>query len=178
MCNNCGSSCEKRCCCLPRCPDPCVPCVPSPCPPRPRPCPPRPQPRERCIPYITENFGSIVTPLNNLVSQSGNIGSIEIHVTQIGSTVTFQWEGFTGVLSATGVAYLTINQTVPYFGSGTFTFPIILTHAGTQKVGYLYISSSSSNIQARIYLNEDGSTTGVNVGDAIQVNSGSVSWIL
>lgn len=129
--------------------------------------------------YKETAFDSLITPLSNLqpIIDPGT-GSVEFHQVIIGRQVTLQWEAFQGVMAANGVAFLTISQTIPNPPSGTFTQPITITYNGIPRTTWFYISSNDPVIQGKFYLNTDGSTSGINVGDTIMLNSGSVTWLI
>lgn len=167
-CNSC-STCNRK-------PIICNPCKVNQCS---GPCSPYPSCGSSCTPefrYEECDFPSLITPLNNLIPRSGATGSVELKQTVTGRVVTLQWEPFSAQIGGNGVSYLTIQQTIPNPPEYTVWKPIIYEYKSVPRVGYFYISPNLLNIQARLYLNSDGSPTGINLGDSIRMPGTCITW--
>lgn len=122
-------------------------------------------------------FASIVTPLSSLQTQfSKCYGSVEFCMRRKNRTVTFQWESFTGKLAASGIAYLSVAQSVGNLPPYTLNIPIYLEYKGVGRNTHIQINNTEPNI--RFYLNTDGSSTGTVANDAVAVAGGAVTWIV
>jgi hypothetical protein len=123
-------------------------------------------------------FSSVITPITNLSSPySQSCGCIELRMRRKNKTVTFQWEPFSGAIAQSGVAYLTVCQSVCNTPPYPLFFPILLSYKGINQGGVLNIDPCGpTNI--KFYLNPDLSTTGITIGDTFMFYGGSVTWIV
>jgi len=92
-------------------------------------------------------------------------------------TVFLQWEPFSGAMAESGVAYLTVTQSISNLPPYVVTIPAVIQYKGVYRPTRIEIDPhSDSNI--RIYLNTDGSSSDVNIGDSVSVPGTCVSWIV
>ena len=124
-------------------------------------------------------FTSVVTPVSGLTPlYSGVTGSVEFRMRRKNKTVILQWEPFTGTMAASGVAFLTVAQSIsntpPYPVSDT----IYIQYRGTDRPVRIVIDPNARGSNIRIYLNTDGSTTNITTGDSFQVYGGNTEWIV
>jgi len=122
-------------------------------------------------------FTSIVTPVTGLTPlYSGVTGSVEFRMRRKNKVVNLQWEPFTGSMAATGVAFLTVNQSI----SNTPPYPIAelicIQYRGVDRPVKMVVDPNARGSNIHIYLNSDSSTTGINVGDSFQVYGGNITW--
>lgn len=93
-------------------------------------------------------------------------------------TVTMQWEGFSGIMGAGGVAYLTATQSISNLPPYTVYFPLVLQYKGTIKTTFLTVDPQGKGGNIRFYLNNDGTSTNINMSDAFTIYAGSAVWIV
>ena len=124
-------------------------------------------------------FTSVVTPLSNLApSYSGCTGSVEFRMRRKNKVVTLQWEPFSGTMAASGVAFLTVAQSICNTPPYPISLPMYLEYMGVGRPTHVDIDPSSRSGNIRFYLNTDGSASNVNVGDSVFVPGGCVTWIV
>lgn len=123
-------------------------------------------------------FTSVITPLTGLSGFSGIGGSVEFRMRRKNKTVTLQWEPFTGTLASSGVAYLTVAQSIPNTPPYILSFPIYLVYKGVGRTTRIEIDPFVRTGYIKFYLNTDGTTTGTVSGDSVSVPGGAVSWIV
>jgi hypothetical protein len=124
-------------------------------------------------------FTSVVTPLSNLTPlYSGCTGSLEFRMRRKNKTVTLQWEPFTGTMAASGIAYLTVAQSICNTPPYPISIPIYLEYKSIGKNTHIAIDPNAKSGNIRFYLNTDSSASGIAAGDNIYVHGGSVSWIV
>lgn len=138
-------------------------------------CPP-PQPRyDPGVSY----FPSVITPLSNLTPlSSGFTGCVEFRMRRKNKTVTLQWEPFTGIMSASGVAFLTVAQAICNTPPYLISTPIYLEYKSVGRVTRVDIDPGAKSGNIRFYLNTDGTAVGVNAGDTVYVHGGCITWIV
>jgi hypothetical protein len=125
------------------------------------------------------SFASVVTPLSNLVpASSGCTGCVEFRMRRKNKTVTLQWEPFTGNLAASGIAYLTVAQSICNTPPYPISMPIYIIYKGTGRITRIQITPSSTNGNIQFYLNTDGSTSNTTIGDNVSIPGGAVTWIV
>lgn len=124
-------------------------------------------------------FTSVVTPLTNLMPlYSGATGSVEFRMRRKNKTVTLQWEPFTGTMAASGVAYLTVAQSISNTPPYPVSFPIFIEYKSVGRITHIDINPNVNTGNIRFYLNTDGTATGIATGDAIRIPGGSITWIV
>lgn len=125
------------------------------------------------------SFPALVTPLTNLNAVETNHGTQIVFKARVGSNrnVTFEWETFEGVLSVSGISYLTVEQSMGHLPETVKDFPIRIRYRGIPKMSFLRISTDGTR-PIRFYL--DNSETGEDVtsGDHVVVQGSAVSWIM
>ena len=134
-------------------------------------------PQSRYDPGVSY-FTSVITPITGLSGFSGIGGSVEFKMRRKNKTVTLQWEPFTGTLSSSGVAYVTVAQNICNTPPYVVSFPIYLVYKGTGRNTRVEIDPFARTGNIRFYLNTDGTSTGTATGDSISVSGGAVSWIV
>lgn len=138
-------------------------------------CPPARCPQTPCQTQI-DSFRALITPVTGLRSLAIGTPYIEFKVRRKNNTVTLQWEPFEGSVSQTGVAFLSVQQTIGQMPPYQMSFPIVIQFKGVQTVTYLMLDPSM-NIQIKFYLNISGSGADVVIGDSFIIPGGSVTWI-
>jgi hypothetical protein len=124
-------------------------------------------------------FMSVVTPLSNLTpGYSGCTGVVEFRMRRKNKTVTLQWEPFTGTMAASGVAYLTVAQSISNTPPYPVSIPIYIKYKSVGRVTHLEVDPASNYGNIRFYLNTDGSATDIVAGDSVEVLGGSATWIV
>ena len=135
-------------------------------------------------PCVTDTFASLISPLSNVTTirrTRDTTGVVEFKLRRScksSKIVTLQWEEFSGTLTGSGFSYLTVLQSFANLPPYTMRFPIIIQYNNQVRTTYLMIDVISQTDRARFYLNLDGTSTGVNMGDRVTVYASSVSWIL
>lgn len=126
-----------------------------------------------------ETFHSIITPVSNLTPQySGITGTIEFRMRRKNRTVTMQWEPFSGVMAASGVAFLTAPQSISNTPPYPVTWPIMIRYKDVNRQGNITIDPHATNGNIRFYLNLDGTGTDINIGDSFYIYSSTVTWLV
>lgn len=124
-------------------------------------------------------FTSVIMPLSELTpGYSGAMGSVEFMMRRKNKTVTLQWEPFTAKLAANGVSYLTVAQTISNTPPYLTSIPIYLKYKSIGRITHIEIDPYAKSSNIKIYLNTDGSSSGINMGDSVSFNGGSVTWIV
>lgn len=124
-------------------------------------------------------FNSVITPVTGLTPQySGVTGTVEFRMRRKNKTVTLQWEPFSGTMAASGVAYLTVMQSIWNTPPYPMSWPIMIRYKDVNRMTNLTIDPSSTTGNIRFYLNTDGTATNINMGDAFYVYASSISWIV
>lgn len=177
MCKKCtkpSCRCRKEICrrgpsCDPCCPRRCRPCRPEPC--RPDPCriftdpccdPCRPDPP--C--YSQTQFTSGIAGFSNLIN-------VIFTLVQFGSNYTLSWAPFSGQIATADLTNLTVVQPIRNPPAISTSSPIVMTYNGVSRVTY---ATLGADLQLKIFLNADGSGTGVAVNDAVMIQGGTMSW--
>lgn len=124
-------------------------------------------------------FTSVITPLTGLTPGfSGCMGSVEFRMRRKNKTVILQWEPFTGTLSSSGVAFLTVAQSICNTPPYIISIPIYIVYKGIGRTTHITIDPFAKSGNIKFYLNKDGSSSNTTVGDSISVPGGAVSWIV
>lgn len=124
-------------------------------------------------------FCTLITPLSNLTPANSKYpGAIQFTQRRKNKVVSLQWIGFSGVMAASGVAYLTVGQTFcnlpPYQIYSTMT----IEYNGVTRLTSVRIDPADPTGQMFFYLNTDGTSTGITIGDTVVARGGCVSWIV
>jgi hypothetical protein len=147
----------------------------------------RPIPAEWCCPPPNKRyfdpglsyFTSVITPVAGLTPlYSGCTGSVEFRMRRKNKTVTLQWEPFTGSLAASGIAFLTVVQSICNTPPYPISIPIYIQYKGVGRITNITINPHSTSGNIFFYLNTDGSTSNTNTGDSFTVLGGAISWIV
>lgn len=129
--------------------------------------------------YDMPPFSSVITPLSNLVpAYTGCTGCVQFRMRRKNKTVTLQWEPFNGNLAASGIAYLTVAQSICNTPPYPLSIPIYLIYKGTGRITFIQIDPYATSGNIRFYLNTDGSTSNTNIGDNVSIPGGSITWIV
>lgn len=143
------------------------------------------EPRRSCYQrgYINRDceeatgFRALITQTTGLKAlSSSNEGSVQVLMRRKNRVVTLQWEPFTCQLGASGLSYLTINQSIMNLPPYVIEIPIRITYNGLAKTTFFQVDPFSSE-QMRIYLDVNGLGTGNLIGDTVVVQGTPVSWI-
>ncbi len=124
-------------------------------------------------------FTSMVTPLSDVVpAYSETPGLVEFRMRRRNMTVILQWEPFSALMAAAGVAYLTVNQGICNLPPYSITQPVTIEYKGVIRQTFVEIDPTARTGNIRFYLNADGSSTDVAVGDAVSIRGGTANWIV
>lgn len=124
-------------------------------------------------------FTSVVTPVTGLTPlYSGVTGSVEFRMRRKNKTVILQWEPFTGSMAASGVAFLTVAQSISNTPPYPYADVIYIQYRGEDRCVKIVVDPNARGSNVRMYLNSNSSTTGITTGDAFQVYGGSIEWIV
>lgn len=127
--------------------------------------------------YAGEKFQSIITPVTNLTPQySGITGTVEFRMRRKNKCVNLQWEPFTGIMAASGVAFLTVNQSISNTPPYPMNWSIMIRYKDVNRQTSISVDPHTTNGNIRFYLNSDGTGTDINVGDSFYVYASSVDW--
>ena len=130
-------------------------------------------------PQNNVGFGSIVTPLSEVTAEnSGDKGYVRFLLRRKNKTVTLQWEPFSGKLTANGIKYLKVTQTICNLPPYPVCFPIYLKYKGVGRMTHVQIVPGNKNANIRFYLNTDGSSDNTQENDEISIPGGAVTWIM
>jgi len=124
-------------------------------------------------------FNSVITPVTGLTPLfSGCTGSVEFRMRRKNKTVTLQWEPFTGSLSASGVAFIIVAQSISNTPPYPISIPIYIQYKGVGRITNVTINPNAISGNILFYLNTDGSTNNINAGDSFTIPGGAISWIV
>lgn len=126
---------------------------------------------------------TIKTPIAGVVdligTESENKAQISLNLRRKNQTVIMQWEPFSCRVNSNGLAYLSINQSIPNLPSTSIMKPIIVEYKGIRTVTYIEVNPAQADGQRiRFALQLSGSGVGVTVGDHVTVFGGTVEWIM
>lgn len=124
-------------------------------------------------------FRTLITPLSALTPDNAKVpGPIQFTMRRKNKVVSLQWEPFNGTMAATGVSSLMVLQTIanlpPYPVYGVYT----LVYNGVQRQAAVFVDPTNVKAQVLFNLNADGSSTGITLGDTVNVKGGLLSWIV
>lgn len=124
-------------------------------------------------------FRSLITPLSELTPvNSKNLGPIQFYMRRKNKVVTLQFEPFSGIITTTGISYLSLAQTIcnlpPYPVFGVYT----IIYNGITKQCPIEVTPDNVKSQVLFYLNANTTSENVNANDSIIVQGGSISWIV
>ena len=123
-------------------------------------------------------FRTTISPLRSLTAiHTGKVGRIGFVTNRQGRQVTFQWEGFHGLLDGSGIPYLTVNATLPEVPPFRMNFPVQLLYAGEIHHAFLEIDPGSDEEQIKFFLSPDRSGSSSKIGDRVEIMGGAASWI-
>jgi len=134
--------------------------------------------RNRAYDGQTSCFSGVVSPLSKLqTDQGGAHGLVEFKQRRRNKVVTLQWEGFSGVLAASGIGCLDLEQRIPNLPPHPVTFPLYIEYKGEGRVTHVMIDPYSSRHNLRFYLRTDGKTHKIHKRDGIKIYGGCIQWI-
>ena len=124
-------------------------------------------------------FTSVITPVTGLTPlHSGVTGSVEFRMRRKNKTVILQWEPFTGTMAASGVAFLTVAQSIANTPPYPYNNVIYIQYRGEDRSVKIIVDPNARGSNVRMYLNTNSSTTGITTGDSFQIYAGSIEWIV
>lgn len=124
-------------------------------------------------------FKSLITPLSELTPYNAKSpGPIEFIMRRKNRVVTLQFEPFTGKLTASGVAYLSMSQTICNLPSYPVYGVYNIEYNGVLRQAPLVIDPNDVKTQVKLYLNSNGTSTGINANDTVSVKGSSISWVV
>lgn len=124
-------------------------------------------------------FRTMITPVSSLRGQHTNTdGMVEFKMRRKNKAVTLQWEAFSGIMGASGVAFLTVTQVICNTPPYPIMFPVCITYKGQNRSSALSVEPGASLGNIKFYINADRSTNNVASGDAFNVCAGAVTWIV
>lgn len=130
--------------------------------------------QQQCAPM--SSFRALITPLIDLHSQATGQPAIEFIIKKKNDVVTLQWEPFSGSVSQTGIAFLSLQQTIGQMPPYKMEIPYILTHKGVRKMSFILVDPTDP-IQIKFYLDISGDGSGVTANDSVIIPGGSINWI-
>lgn len=118
-------------------------------------------------PDVTEFCGMIIPAKSN----NGCYISPLFRMRRKNKTVTLQWDEFSGLVTATGITFLQMNQPIPNLPCNKMEFLISVSHRGQRGIGIL-----------KIVLDEHFNVlfdfqTNLQLNDSFIVYSSAVTWI-
>lgn len=140
----------------------------------------------RCKPkrgrYNDDNasFTAMIIPMNDLTTANNQCnGAVHFLMRRKNHVVTLQWEPFSGTIAASGISYLKVNQSICGLPPYSTSVPIYIIYKGIGRITHMGIDPCPDNgtTNLKIYLNTDGSSTGVVTGDAVEIPGGCVTWV-
>lgn len=138
-----------------------------------------PYPMQECFNPGGEKFQSIITPVTNLTPQfSGMSGTVQFLMRRKNRTVTLQWEPFSGIMAASGIAFLTVAQSINNLPPYPMSWPIKIKYRDVVRTTNITVDPHGTNGNILFSLNADDTGTGVNIGDSFFVYASSVDWIV
>lgn len=122
-------------------------------------------------------FKAIISPAINVTSlYTASIGYTTVKMIKQGKIVTLSFEGFSGQISATGVTYLTLNQSIYNLPQFPTQIPYRIIYNSIATISFIQIDpTSTDNVQ--LYLNVSNSGLNINIGDSFIVPSTTISWM-
>lgn len=132
--------------------------------------------------HCSENFifTSIVTPLSSLTPlYSNECGCVEFIMRRKNKVVTLQWEPFSGVLTTSGIAYLSVPQTIANLPPYPIYIPIYIQYKDIYRQTFVLIDPFDvKDVNIKFYLNTNGTSLNINANDNVTVLGGAVSWVV
>lgn len=125
---------------------------------------------------IVDSFRAILTPVMMLRAISTGETSVEFKIRRKNRVVTMQWQQFECSVSQSGVAYLSVQQTINQLPAYEVQIPIRILYKSVPKFGFVAIDPNGG-IQIKFYLDISGSGTCVAAGDHILIPASCISWI-
>lgn len=126
-----------------------------------------------------ERFQSIITPVTNLTPQySGISGTVEFRMRRKNKSVILQWEPFSGIMAASGVAYLTAPQSISNTPPYPMSWPIKIQYKNVDRNTSISVDPHATGGNIRFFLNTDSTGTDITIGDSFYIYAGSVDWIV
>lgn len=122
-----------------------------------------------------QTLSVVINPVTSLKTISGNPYGITFQMRRRNKTITAQWEGFSCLIGANGLRYVTINNTIQNAPQHNVSFPIYLQYNGVGKIGLFKIIPNSPEMY-RIYFDHNNSIVS-NVRDTLEVEGASITWI-
>jgi hypothetical protein len=123
-------------------------------------------------------FNTMITPLSGLNGFSNMCGCVQFKMRRKNKTVSLQWEPFSGDMASSGVAYLSVSQTICNAPPYPMEFPLVIIYKGVRKITYAYLDPFAHRENLRFYLNIDGSGTDINIGDNVNIPGQAITWIV
>ena len=125
-------------------------------------------------------FTSIVTPLSSLTPiYSDCTGCVEFIMRRRNKVVSLQWEPFSGTLTTSGIAYLSVPQTITNLPPYPTYYPIYIIYKGIYRPTFVLIDPFDvKNVSIKFYLNTDGTSQNINANDNLTVLGSCISWVV
>mgnify|MGYP000891383619 CR=1 FL=1 len=123
------------------------------------------------LPEINE-FSGMIIPAK---SESGKCVMPIFRMRRKNKTVTFQWDEFSGIVAASGICSLQMNQPIPNLPPNNMKFIIAVTHRGENKMGVLNIIN---NQHFNVAFQFDTKNIPLQLNDSFSVASSAVQWII
>ena len=126
-------------------------------------------------------FRSIITPLSELKPVNTPVnayGPIEFTMRRKNKVVTIQWEPFTGKLTTSGIAYMSLAQSICNQPLNAISSCYTLSVNGVFRQAQVVVNPKTTSPNILFYLNSDSTATGITANDSVVVNGGCFSWIV
>jgi hypothetical protein len=92
--------------------------------------------------------------------------------------VSLQWEPFTAVITTSGIAYLSLAQTLCNLPQYPVSSSYTLSVNGVFRQAQVQVNTCHSTSSVWFYLNADSTATGITANDSIVVNAACINWIV
>lgn len=123
----------------------------------------------------SSNYTSVITPVIDLTpGYSGVTGAVQFLLRRSKGCIFMQWEPFSGQIGAGGIDSLLVQQRFQSRPLYDIVHPIVISYRGVLRTTRAVMSADG---MLRIYLNADGSSTDINMGDAFQVFGTTFTWM-
>jgi hypothetical protein len=122
------------------------------------------------------SFKAIISPATMVKTLYTNSPQVPVVMRRKNKIVTLQFEGFSGAITGTGTAFLTINQSIYNLPNTLMMFPYRLLYNGVPKISFINVDPNSSDV-IQFYLDNSGSGSGITSNDTFTIYGTTLTWI-
>lgn len=127
---------------------------------------------------VVVGFEAMLTPLNGLTGGASGKSVVEFLFRRTNKIVVLQWEPFSGRMGASGIARLSLQQTLfnrpPYEIEQT----IMLTVKGIRRIGWVRVPAYNNPEPTHLYFYLSTDPSELTFEDAVEIPAGTVTWIV